>query len=123
MHRLFSVREVRQCTMRAHIKHDDEAVHAAARWAGKESVIKAWSQAVGDGVQPYTIDTVPWNLIEILDDSHGRPRIVLADSVNHALSASLCRCEPSAWQVSMSHDGPIASAIVLLGISINPKSR
>ncbi|MFT8704441.1 holo-ACP synthase [Bifidobacterium aquikefiricola] len=133
MRKLFSVRELRQCTMRAALKHDDEALHAAARWAGKESVIKAWSEALADHAYPYSIESVPWHQIEILDDSRGRPRVMLAAPVAERLIASQqpVECEPVerrsaeyeakerksaeyVWHVSLSHDGGIASAVVLL---------
>ncbi|MFT8532162.1 holo-ACP synthase [Bifidobacterium aquikefiri] len=118
--KLFSVRELRQCTMRAALKHDEEALHAAARWAGKESVIKAWSEAIAGGTFPYSIESVPWNQIEILDDSYGRPRVVLAAAVEEKLvssledASSLQQSATYGWHVSLSHDGGIASAVALL---------
>lgn len=88
---LFSVRELRQCSLRSDMKHDDEALHIAARWAGKEAVIKAWCEAlaIGDTAYPYTLDNTPWSCIEILDDSHGCPRVQLAQEVQNKLCASL----------------------------------
>ena len=41
MRALFSVREVRQASDRARQKNDGEAVHLAAKWAGKEAFLKA----------------------------------------------------------------------------------
>lgn len=117
MRMLFSARERRQCTVRARQKHDGEAVHLAARWAGKESVLKAWCDAMGDGRPvPYTLDTFPWSCIEILNDGLGCPHIMLADDVHERLRASLglgARDNVS-WRISLSHDGPIASAVALL---------
>lgn len=104
---LFSVRELRQCSLRSDTKHDDEALHIAARWAGKEAVIKAWCEALAwDNTDcntdcttgytddhtadyPYTLDNMPWPEIEILDDSHGCPRVQLAQEVQNKLYASL----------------------------------
>ncbi|MBF9314108.1 4'-phosphopantetheinyl transferase superfamily protein [Bifidobacteriaceae bacterium NR002] len=88
---LFSVRELRQCSLRAEAKHDDEALHIAARWSGKEAVIKAWCEAleIGDAAYPYTLDNTPWSCIEILDDAHGCPRVQLAQKVQDKLCASL----------------------------------
>ena len=40
MRALFSVREVRQAEDRARQKNDGEAVHLAAKWAGKEAFLK-----------------------------------------------------------------------------------
>ncbi len=88
---LFSVRELRQCSLRSDTKHDDEALHIAARWAGKEAVIKAWCEAlaIGDTAYPYTLDNMPWAGIEILDDSHGCPRVELAQEVQNKLYESV----------------------------------
>ena len=41
MRALFSVREVRQASDRARQKNDGEAVHLAAKWAGKEAFLKS----------------------------------------------------------------------------------
>lgn len=117
---LFSVRERRQAAERARIKHDGEAAHLAARWAGKEAVLKAWCDALGERPAPYTVDDVPWARIEILDDSRGRPHVMLAQDVRERLTRSLSRSENAcdgsglSWHISLSHDGPIASAVALL---------
>ncbi|EIK86709.1 holo-ACP synthase [Gardnerella greenwoodii] len=91
--KLFSVRELRQCSLLAESKHDDEALHIAARWAGKEAVIKAWCEALADcnTDYPYTLDNMPWPEIEILDDSHGCPRVELAQEVQNKLYESVSR--------------------------------
>ncbi|EIK86957.1 4'-phosphopantetheinyl transferase [Gardnerella vaginalis 6119V5] len=92
---LFSVRELRQCSLLAEAKHDDEALHIAARWAGKEAVIKAWCEALAScntnypTDYPYTLDNMPWPEIEILDDSHGCPRVELAQEVQNKLYESV----------------------------------
>ena len=147
MRRLFSARELRQATMRARAKNDGEAVHLAARWAGKEAVLKAWCEALGDQPAPYALDDFPWASIEILDDSHGRPRVAMPDAVRQALESSVpplgggdhgvgvgagcagCagdsghsddaadapgRQHDLVWHISLSHDGPIASAVAIL---------
>ncbi|NMM95016.1 holo-ACP synthase [Bifidobacterium oedipodis] len=149
---LFSVRELRQATARAQAKHDGEAVHLAAKWAGKEAVLKAWEQALGDNPSPYTLDNFPWRGIEILDDDRGRPQVMLAADVARTLRDSLppVRSErsprslpmpvpgamagasaairrpgfssapsdyvqtPHVFRISLSHDGPVASAVVIL---------
>ena len=74
---LFSVREVRQAADRARLKNDDEAVHLAAKWAGKEAFLKAWCDYLGDAPYPFTLDNFPWPEIEILDDSRGVPHVSL----------------------------------------------
>ena len=91
--KLFSVRELRQCSLLAEAKHDDEALHIAARWAVKEAVIKAWCEALAgcNTDYPYTLDNMPWPEIEILDDSHGCPRVELAQEVQNKLYESVSR--------------------------------
>ncbi|MDK6861477.1 4'-phosphopantetheinyl transferase superfamily protein [Gardnerella vaginalis] len=137
---LFSTRELRQCAMRAHLKNDAEAIHIAARWAGKEAVIKAWCEALSSlGLQyPYTLDNTPWASIEILDDSHGCPSVRLSEDVNQKLLESLHtpeatnphesasvngvngindvnRADRPNWHMSLSHDGLVqnSSAVAL----------
>ena len=135
---LFSTRELRQCAMRANAKNDSQAIHIAARWAGKEAVIKAWCEAMSTlGLQyPYTLDNTPWASIEILDDSHGCPSVRLSEDVNQKLLESLRAPEATNpqesasanvsvngvnrvnhpnWRVSLSHDGLVqnSSAIAL----------
>lgn len=132
MRRLFSPRELRQSDLRGRLKADGDAVHLAARWAGKEAVIKAWCEALGETFPlPYTVDNVPWARIEILDDARGVPHVVLADDDARALSEALRgvqRDMPTAsdagaqpgedarwrWHISLSHDGPVASAVAIL---------
>ena len=99
--------------MRAQTKNDGEAVHYAARWAGKEAVLKAWCDALGGRPAPYTLDDYPWSRIEILNDALGCPRIVLSPDVHERLVASLGERDV-AWHISLSHDGPIAAAVVIL---------
>lgn len=130
---LFSARELRQCSLRAENKSDDEALHISARWAGKEAVIKAWCEALSicHTSYPYTLDNTPWSGIEILDDSHGCPRVNLSPEVNNKVLESLSRAQNSAnksdpieirWHISLTHDGliqnhtAIASAVAILEI-------
>lgn len=140
MRGLFSARELHQSTQRARLKHDDESVHLAARWAGKEAVMKAWCEAIaqlpygsqganareGDsvaGAYPYTLDDFPWREVEILDDSRGCPRVAPSAGVLRAVCRSLGlmdaegdgRSKP-VFHVSLSHDGPVASAVAILRV-------
>ena len=151
MKELFSVRELRQAMARAKTKHDGETVHLAAKWAGKEAVLKSWEQALGDNPSPYTLDNFPLRGIEILDDGRGRPQVVLTADVSRALHDGLPFASMSVhpmpdcgaasrmsfgtasdqsfsadipdrrgggpmltFRISLSHDGPIASAMVML---------
>ncbi|MFU0569739.1 holo-ACP synthase [Gardnerella vaginalis] len=144
---LFSVRELRQCDLRAQAKNDEKALHIAARWAGKEAVIKAWSEALSTAniSYPYTLDNMPWASIEILNDSHGCPRVILSADVHSQLVKSLLsahsECVDSSehidnsehiansdrvanirWHISLSHDGLLddnsafASSVVMLEV-------
>ncbi|NEG90180.1 holo-ACP synthase [Bifidobacterium aerophilum] len=121
MRNLFSVRELRQAAAHAQAKHDEEAVHLAAKWAGKEAVLKAWCEALGERPYPFTLDDFPWREIEILDDSRGVPHVLLSDTVVQALRESMSvgvdetsRRSDFRWHISMSHDGPVASAVAVL---------
>ncbi|PKU89480.1 Holo-[acyl-carrier protein] synthase [Bifidobacterium pseudolongum subsp. globosum] len=135
---LFSARELRQVQLRAGRKNDGEAVHLAGKWAAKESVVKAWCAALGSGPTPYTLDNTPWASIEILGDARGVPHVLLQAGVHAELVRSLacpehplraqgvcaagampagaaaCADGGLRWHLSISHDGPIASAVAVL---------
>lgn len=140
MRGLFSARELHQSAQRARAKRDGESVHLAARWAGKEAVMKAWCEAITQlphdlrnagageedsvaGAYPYTLDDFPWREVEILDDSKGCPRVAPSAGVLRAMRRSLGLAggegdgspEP-VFHVSLSHDGPVASAVVILRV-------
>ncbi|HAH53648.1 holo-ACP synthase [Bifidobacterium sp. UBA6881] len=120
MRKLFSMRELWQTAQRAQLKHDDESVHLAARWAGKEAFLKAWCEAIsrrqGDAEYPYTLDNFPWVRIEVLDDSRGVPSVSLSPELERKLHESLGVGQDRNIDVhvSMSHDGAVASAVVML---------
>ena len=72
----------------------------AARFAAKEAIAKALGAPPGLG----------WHDAEIVSEPSGRPRFVLRGSVAAAAeSAGVDRVH-----VSLTHDGPIASAVVVL---------
>ena len=108
------------------VKRDGEAVHLAARWAGKEAFLKAWCEAIsrranadGDIAYLYTLDDFPWARIEILDDSHGVPHVMLAPEVRRKLQQSLglpVDGDDQSFEIhiSISHDGAVASAVVTI---------
>ncbi|MBT1173469.1 4'-phosphopantetheinyl transferase superfamily protein [Bifidobacterium sp. MA2] len=89
MRGLFSVREVRQAATRARLKNDGEAVHLAAKWAGKEAFLKAWCEALGEGDYPFTLDDFPWSSIEVLDDSRGVPHVTPSGEAAVAFRSSM----------------------------------
>ena len=43
---IFTDLELWQTAQRVQVKRDGEAVHLAARWAGKEAFLKAWCEAI-----------------------------------------------------------------------------
>lgn len=109
--KLFSKREQRHVQLRAQQKHDAQALHYAGKWAAKEAFIKAWCQLLDTThtAYPYTINTLPWEHIEILAHTHGSPYINLTGPILQQFAT-----KPIQTQVSISHDGNIASAVVLL---------
>jgi holo-[acyl-carrier protein] synthase len=72
----------------------------AARFAAKEALAKALGAAGG----------MQWTDAEVLTDDAGRPSIVVYGTVAER-SASL---GVTRWHVSLSHDGGIASATVIV---------
>ena len=113
MRALFSVREVRQAADRARQKNDGEAVHLAAKWAGKEAFLKAWCDFLGGAPFPFTLDNFPWREIEILDDSRGVPHVSLSGDASPAFQTDYLGLIPDV-RISLSHDGPVASAVVMI---------
>lgn len=113
MRALFSVREVRQAADRARQKNDGEAVHLAAKWAGKEAFLKAWCDFLGSAPFPFTLDNFPWREIEILDDSRSVPHVSLSGDASPAFQTDYSGSFPDV-HISLSHDGPVASAVVMI---------
>jgi holo-[acyl-carrier protein] synthase len=87
----------------------------AARDAAKEAFVKAWSGArAGRAPQLAAVDL---REIEVVDDGHGRPALRL----HGAVAAALRRLAeehgggaPVHAHLSLSHDPPIAAAVVVL---------
>ena len=113
MRALFSVREVRQAADLARQKNDGEAVHLAAKWAGKEAFLKAWCDFLGSAPFPFTLDNFPWREIEILDDSRGVPHVSLSGDASPAFQTDYLGSILDV-RISLSHDGPVASAVVMI---------
>ena len=121
MRALFSVREVRQASDRARQKNDGEAVHLAAKWAGKEAFLKAWCDYLGDAPYPFTLDNFPWPEIEISacsPASDNGPYAVMQERRNarSAQRSTLGAGSMPHIHISLSHDGPIASAVVTISV-------
>lgn len=89
----------------------DVAAHLAARWAAKESLIKAWSAALYGGPPVIAETALIWSEIEVIQDKWGRPSLALHGAVASAVKNSVgnIRCH-----LSLTHDGPVASAVVIL---------
>ena len=121
--RTFTARGLREARRRSQERGSSPAQHLAARWAAKESFIKAWSQAHvlrarsrGTSASPAILaEDVDWREIEVVTDRWGRPSLRLSGTVAHAVERSLGEevSTPGCWPVSMSHDGDYAAAIVL----------
>ncbi|TXG92807.1 holo-ACP synthase [Rhodococcus rhodnii] len=86
-------------------RETDRARHFAARWAAKEAVIKAWSASI-HGRPPVTAEGIH-HLVEVVTDAWGRPAIRLAGEVATALAGT-------SLHVSLTHDGDMAGAFVVL---------
>lgn len=87
---------------------------------------------------PYTVDNFPWREVEVVSDNRGVPHITLSAEMEQYLSSSLgvragnkeggiegreesgcgkagCRASPYIdIHVSLSHDGPVASAVAMI---------
>ncbi|MGK2348197.1 holo-ACP synthase AcpS [Actinomyces sp. W5033] len=118
--RAFTARELREARRRADAAGSLQAEHLAARWAAKEALVKAWSQAAntvaGRAVPPALVpESLDWREIEVVTDRWGRPGLRLtgqvAAGVERALGAGAS--EPGCWPVSLTHDGDWAAAVVL----------
>lgn len=83
----------------------DPARHLAARFAAKEAFLKAWS-ATAWGQEPQ-LARADLREIEVVSDAWGRPRLRLRGQI-----ARLCQRFQA--HVSLSHDGDLATAIVVL---------
>ena len=90
-------------------KGSPHARHFAVRWAAKEAVIKAWSVSIYG--EPPVMDEQIQQLIEVVTDAWGRPRIKLHGEVAK-------RLHNVEFQLSLSHDGDYATAYVVM--SSNP---
>ncbi len=83
----------------------------AVRFAAKEALIKAWSGARFG--HPPAVAAVDLRDIEVVVDGWGRPSLVLHGPVDREVQRLAAGASVRA-QVSLSHDGPVASAVVLL---------
>jgi holo-[acyl-carrier protein] synthase len=90
----------------------DPAARLAARFAAKEALVKAWAGA--RIARPPAVAGVDAREIEVRLDPWGRPSLVLHGAVRHALLELGADGEPPVAHASLSHDGGVATAIVVL---------
>jgi len=81
----------------------------AARFAAKEALAKALGAPAG----------LRWHDCEIVADSDGRPWLTVAGTV----AAAAAERGVTRWHVSLSHDGGIASAVVVAEHLPEPSGR
>ena len=91
----------------------DRAPHLAARFAAKEAFIKAWSTA-NSGRIP-ALKSVDMREIEVVHDPHGRPALRLHGAVHAAYRSQ----ELGSVHLSLSHDGDMAAAFVVVERPVN----
>lgn len=101
----FTAQELRTARQRP---SQDMARHLAVRFAAKEAFIKAWSCA-NRGHAP-ALNHVDMRQIEVIQDAFGRPHLALHGDVAHVVN----QFGDVRLHVSLSHDGPMASAVVIL---------
>jgi len=109
--KVFTARERRTAQERAVRRGGSDgavAEHLAARWAAKEAFIKAWSAALY-GSAPLLPEAV-WSQIEVVGDQWGRPGLRLYGEVEKKFAA----LGETRVHVSLSHDGPVAVAFVVV---------
>jgi len=87
-------------------RHGDPVPGLAARFAAKEAFVKAWSGS-RFGLPP-VMERADLRDIEVILDADHRPRLVLSGAVGDAVSSEI------AIHVSLTHDGPMAGAVVVL---------
>lgn len=90
----------------------DRVARLAARFAAKEAFLKAWSGARRG--RPPTLSTVDLRQIEVVLDGYGRPAIRTHGPVTAAVAALGGGAGDPVAHLSTSHDGAIATAIVVL---------
>ncbi|AWE42127.1 holo-ACP synthase [Actinobaculum sp. 313] len=109
--KVFTARERRAAHERAARRGGSEgavAEHLAARWAAKEAFVKAWSAALYGSAPPLP-ETV-WSQIEVVGDQWDRPGLRLYGAVEEKFAA----LGETRLHLSLSHDGPVAVAFVVV---------
>jgi holo-[acyl-carrier protein] synthase len=89
------------------------ALRLAGRYAAKEAFVKAWSGARAG--RPHVLAAVDLREIEVVDDGRGRPALALHGEV--AAAVALLDAGRVEAHLSISHDPPVAAAVVVLEAS------
>lgn len=96
---------------------DDErrAHRLAGRYAAKQAFLKAWSGARYG--RPPALARVDLRAVEVRLDGHGRPALALHGEVGEEIASLAVQLElrgEIASHLSISHDGGVAAAVVVL---------
>ncbi len=88
----------------------DDPRRLATRFAAKEAFVKAWSAS--RFARPPTLPSWDLHEVEVVTDVQGRPALRVTGTVAHAVAGQL----GADWRahLSLSHDGPVAAAMVVL---------
>jgi len=97
LERWFTAQEIAYCSRKA-----VPSRHFAARFAAKEAVVKALPM-------PWS-GPLPWRSIEIVNDPHGAPAVILSGAVQ----AAAARAGVGQIRVSLSHCDEYATAVAAL---------
>lgn len=89
----------------------DLAPHLGARFAAKEAFLKAWDLRHWGAAPPLPRTSVDLREVEVQSDAWGRPKLVLHGHLAETLASTE---PPLALSLTLSHDGPFASAVVLM---------
>lgn len=96
----------------------DRTLRLAGRFAAKQAFLKAWSSARYG--RPPALPSVDLRAIEVRLDGQGRPSIALHGEVAEEVASLAIQLElrgEIVTHVSISHDGGVAAAVVILGAS------
>lgn len=96
--RVFTGNEIDYCDKRNNARFESYA----ARFAGKEAVLKALGTGLSDGLE--------WKMIEIVNDEKGKPRVVLSQKALELYEGMGARD----IDISVSHCGSYAVAYVVI---------
>lgn len=95
--RIFSEGEIAYCG-----RHVQSSIHYGARFAAKESFLKALGIGLGEGVR--------LNDIEVVNDEKGKPELVLGGEAKEQIR----KRKINKIHLSLTHTKQYASAVVLL---------